>query len=294
MKTYTSQEVKQPQPCCSSSSDTTFFSPSTVGAASNKLFLSSDLLNLLNILFFSFLLLTLRLSKEGSMASKLLLHSQSSIPFTAGSSGSKPLSKFLSMSSAAVANSGLTLNLSSTGAPSLLSSTMAAMLSRLESSSGSLMSSTSWSTSDLLLMSSSVMVTSAALVLVNNASSRPSTSSLSSKAASFVSMGTSSSSCPGLRELAMAKEASGNVDSTVIVFSPLSSAMFFVNSCSVLETVSLEVIVVVVVTEVLLLIFFSRLCFWILTSSAVTYLSSVAAISTSSSSSSSSSPSASL
>ena len=28
------------------------------------------------------------------MASKLLLHSQSSIPFTAGSSGSNPLSKF--------------------------------------------------------------------------------------------------------------------------------------------------------------------------------------------------------
>merc|ERR1719270_2524246 len=287
MKTYTSQEVKQPQPCCSSSSDTTFFSSSTVGAASNKLFLSSDLLNLLNILFFSFLLLTLKLSREGSMASKLLLHSQSSIPFTAGSSGSKPLSKFLSMSSAAVANSGLTLKLSSTGAPSLLSSTMAAMLSRLESSSGSLMSSTSWSTSDLLLMSSSVMVMSPALVLVNSASSSPSTSSLSSKAASPVSMGTSSSSCPGLRELAMAKEASGNVDSTVIVFSPLSSAMFFVNSCSVLETVSLEV-VVVVVTEVLLLIFFSRLCFWILTSSAVTYLSSVAAIFTSSTSSSSS------
>merc|ERR1719270_1564328 len=287
MKTYTSQEVKQPQPCCSSSSDTTFFSPSTVGAASNKLFLSSDLLNLLNILFFSFLLLTLRLSREGSMASKLLLHSQSSIPFTAGSSGSKPLSKFLSMSSAAVANSGLTLNLSSTGAPSLLSSTMAAMLSRLESSSGSLMSSTSWSTSDLLLMSSSVMVTSAALVLVNSASSSPSTSSLSSKAASSVSMGTSSPSCPGLRELAMAKEASGNVASSAIVFSPLSSAMFFVNSCSVLETVSSEV-VVVVVTEVLLLIFFSRLCFWILTSSAVTYLSSVAAIFTSSTSSSSS------
>merc|ERR1719270_163631 len=287
MKTYTSQEVKQPQPCCSSSSDTTFFSSSTVGAASNKLFLSSDLLNLLNILFFSFLLLTLRLSREGSMASKLLLHSQSSIPFTAGSSGSKPLSKFLSMSSAAVANSGLTLNLSSTGAPSLLSSTMAAMLSRLESSSGSLMSSTSWSTSDLLLMSSSVTVTSPALALVNSASSSPSTSSLSSKAASFVSMGTSSSSCPGLRELAMAKEASGNVDSTAIVFSPLSSAMFFVNSCSVLETVSLEV-VVMVVTEVLLLIFFSRLCFWILTSSAVTYLSSVAAIFTSSTSSSSS------
>jgi len=86
-KIYKNQELMQPRDTFSSSSSSLLLL--SVFISFNKLCLSSDLLLRLNT-FFNFELRLSTLSREVFR----LLHSQSSIPLTAGSSGSNPLSGF--------------------------------------------------------------------------------------------------------------------------------------------------------------------------------------------------------
>merc|ERR1719342_1582844 len=129
---YKSQELMHPTETLSSSSS----SSSTLSldsSFSSKLFRSSDLLLFRLKTLFSFDVRLSTLSREVFR----LLHSQSSMPFTAGSSGSNPLSGFWSSIDTAVANSGLTLFNSSLGGINSFPSIIASMSSKLQSRLGS-------------------------------------------------------------------------------------------------------------------------------------------------------------